>query len=730
MRLNSDYLGSVQLLSASSIPAGTPSTVQMVYRVGKYGIDDRGSIRVVWRNVSDFQIPQFDHPEQDAYATVTSNGSAELTAAFTPYERPFLNGIRISVNNGFLKEGDEVYITFGVTEYGGKGCQMQSFCEREHEFRVLVDPCGTGRCEPLPKHVVITVTPAEPAMYEIVAPSTVQPGEDFTAALRILDPYGNPTGAYTGTVRISVAENPELPAVLVNASAGHRGILTTESFRLEECGVFHLKAEFENGPTVYSNPCICSRQSQKLYWGDMHGQTKQTVGTGSLDDYFAFARDCGLISFTGWQGNDFEVSQQTWEDVRRTVREFQQDGKFLTFLGYEWSGITANGGDHNVYFLGDNEVFYPSSNWTARGDLDVSLNANPIPELWEKVAGRKDVMLIPHIGGRYANLEYFNPDFTPVIEVHSHHGIFDWFALDAMKRRLKVGFIATSDDHTCRPGMSYPLNGKGKSSSQSFTVPSGLTGVFLPELSKEAVWDALFQRRCYASTQKRLFAEVYAAGGFMGQELTAPSGPCEIQLMVSAQSRMDRAVLYDWDQPVEEIDFLPKCTNAVRITWTGVTRRGRSKTAAWSGEISVDGGRITSAVPCGMPVYCGLTPELVDDRTIRFQQSTSGERKGVELALEGSASFRIHTNFGDASFTLSEVREKQRLCFPMGGENRMLTVELANIPARDETEYLRQCTARISMTRNLQAGSHALWFRAETESNDIVWTSPVFISCD
>ena len=28
-------------------------------------------------------------------------------------------------------------------------------------------------------------------------------------------------------------------------------------------------------------------------------------------------------------------------------------------------------------------------------------------------------MLIPHIGGRYGNLSYFNPAFSSVIEIHS-----------------------------------------------------------------------------------------------------------------------------------------------------------------------------------------------------------------------------------------------------------------------------------------------------------------------
>ena len=38
--------------------------------------------------------------------------------------------------------------------------------------------------------------------------------------------------------------------------------------------------------------------ARRLFWGDMHGQTRQTVGTGMLDDYYSFARDKAALS--GW----------------------------------------------------------------------------------------------------------------------------------------------------------------------------------------------------------------------------------------------------------------------------------------------------------------------------------------------------------------------------------------------------------------------------------------------
>ena len=40
-------------------------------------------------------------------------------------------------------------------------------------------------------------------------------------------------------------------------------------------------------------------------WGDLHGQSEETIGTGSARQYFEFARDRAFVDVIGHQGNDF-----------------------------------------------------------------------------------------------------------------------------------------------------------------------------------------------------------------------------------------------------------------------------------------------------------------------------------------------------------------------------------------------------------------------------------------
>src|SRR5207244_8943692 len=83
------------------------------------------------------------------------------------------------------------------------------------------------------------------------------------------------------------------------------------------------------------------------FWGDLHGQSGETIGTNTVEDYFRYARDSAGVEFCCHQGNDFQVTPAIWAEIRRQTRAFHEPGRFVTFLGVEWSAVTAAGGDHN-----------------------------------------------------------------------------------------------------------------------------------------------------------------------------------------------------------------------------------------------------------------------------------------------------------------------------------------------------------------------------------------------
>ena len=249
----------------------------------------------------------------------------------------------------------------------------------------------------------------------------------------------------------------------------------------------------------------------KTWWGDLHGQTRATVGTGTIEEYFAFGRDVALLDMMCHQANDFQVTDEEWQRLRREIDRFHENGRCVIFVGYEWSGMTPGGGDRNVMFRGDIAALHRSSHAEVDDMRDAATDCFPVTDLFAQFAGRDDVLLIPHIGGRYADIVGFHdPALEPVVEIYSDWGRFEWLLEDAIRQGYKVGVVANSDGHKGRPGASHP-------GASTFGAYGGLTCVLAESLTREAVFDAIKARRCYGVTAaQRIHIELAVNGLPMG----------------------------------------------------------------------------------------------------------------------------------------------------------------------------------------------------------------------
>lgn len=732
MRLDSNYLGASKIFPDRDVVAGEIGTWELTYTVGKYGIDDRASIIFAWRNQSDWQLPQFDDPKGDGYSTVITDGDAKVKAERSTWRRPYINSILVKVSEGFLKEGDKIKVVLGDTSQGSIGIRAQSFRESEHEIKTLVDPFGTKRYEEIPNPIFIKVVPSVAHEIQAVVPSLINKGEEFDIVVRAIDQNGNPTHAYTGEVEVSLMDdkaNVELISTL-SFTSEDKGVIRFKENKIDCTGNYYvIIKDKKSGLEAISNAFIVrANNDYKLWWADMHGQTKHTIGTGSLDEYFSFARDASAIDVTAWQGNDFQITHEIWKEVREKTQEYYEPNKFCTFLGYEWSGTTPNGGDHNIYFLDDNEDFYPCSNWLeGKGECDPELNAYNMTEFYKLCEGRKDVMTIPHIGGRRGNLDYHKPEFGSLIEIHSHHGTSEWFIHDAMEKRLRVGFVGASDDHTCRQGMSYPLIPKNERAS-TFDVISGFTGIYSKELTRESIWEALMSRRCYATTFTRMVMDVKIGEHFMGEEIECGEIP-EININVMSNSPIENVKVYNWNDIIEENTLLKKNEKKIRVSWKGVRARNRKRAAKWDGKLHVKDGKFISAKEYAFDrADQGIT--LFKDNTIEWISSTSGDVDGIVVEIDSKKDSKLLFASQLYSFEIDvkDISDKPTI-FDAGGENLQVEVVFANEEENDVEKHIESCKASLIVKDiNIKDGLNAYWVRALQADGHIAWSSPIYVN--
>ena len=127
MRLNKEYMGTVELSPEKPVIAGEFSTWTITFTAGEYGIDDGGSLVIAWKSVSDWDTPQFDEKVEPGFTTVTTTGDCLVKARYNKFVRSFGNSILIDVYRGFIKKGDNITVTLGDTSQGSLGMRAQSF---------------------------------------------------------------------------------------------------------------------------------------------------------------------------------------------------------------------------------------------------------------------------------------------------------------------------------------------------------------------------------------------------------------------------------------------------------------------------------------------------------------------------------------------------------------------------------------------------------------------------
>ncbi|MFT7491206.1 MAG: hypothetical protein ACI80S_000788, partial [Pseudohongiellaceae bacterium] len=403
-----EKMGSAVVHPFGSFEAGSFASFTLTYTAGYFGIDDTGSIKVVHRFASDMGRPQFDNPEAPNYVTVAASNGAILHVEYDMKRniRPWDKTIYIKVVRGFLREGDQIVINFGDRSGGSPGIRLQTFCEDTFEFRVLVDAIAVYNYVELPRQPEIKIIPGKPVLWKAIVPSERCVGESFRLSLKGEDCWGNPSNQcdQTFVLRASTAICG-LPASVTFTPGKFAVVL--EDLSVSQAGDLTIDLLTDDGtPVATSNPLRIKTTTQLLpFWGDLHGQSEETIGTNSARDFFSFARDCAFLDVAVHQGNDFQITTEFWYHLNELTAEFNEDMRFITFPGYEWSGNTGLGGDRNVLYLEEGQPIHRSSHALVDDLSDVDTDATDANGLFEKLTD-KDCVVFAHIGGRYADIEY------------------------------------------------------------------------------------------------------------------------------------------------------------------------------------------------------------------------------------------------------------------------------------------------------------------------------------
>jgi len=430
-----------------------------------------------------------------------------------------------------LSEGESFSILYGnVNYYGTEPFSRAGAAVRElsgpAEFTVAVDADGK-RSAPysgfvrIEKQPVLEILPAKPVQLRAVTPCDVRPGNPCTATLVTLDQFNNPVGVERRRV--------PPPAGDVARMTFRRGGLETRSNPVKK---------------------HAGKVEERIFWGDVHGHTRHSDGLGSVDEYYAYAREVAALDFAAITDHDDigpRLSDEEWQVMRRAAEDANDPGRFVSLLGYEY----RNG-------LCDMNVYYPSSEGELLRGTDGALaSADELTRRLRRLKG----MIVPHMHFG-ADWSGFDPDVYRVMEIYSQHGSAEFaecpreipylrkqlqkssktneevYAHDVLAAGRRLGFTAGSDTHAARPGLSDWTR-------VCRTYLGGLTAVFAGNLTREDIWRALFERRCYATTGNRSILEFTVNGAAMGSEIVStPRGGRQLSLVCHADGELESITIF------------------------------------------------------------------------------------------------------------------------------------------------------------------------------------------
>jgi len=299
----------------------------------------------------------------------------------------------------------------------------------------------------------------------------------------------------------------------------NQGGATRFEIILPEPGIWEIRvAEGEGDLSASSNPILCGKGGlfKPVFWGDIHGHTSLSDGTGHVDDYYRYARDAALLDVAAITDHAAlglrPLAGKPWATILDSARDYYEPGRFVTFVAYEWTNWVY--GHRNVYFPGANgEVF---------SAIDPGTET---PEgLWETLREWRIITIPHHVGGGPIAMDWDHdppPGMEPVVELFSVHGNSEYygcpgmiyspmeghFVQDALSRGLRLAFLASGDGHIGHPGRWRP------------GYREGLVAFQAEALTREAIWSSLTSRRVYGTTGARILLEFSLNGSPMGSEI-------------------------------------------------------------------------------------------------------------------------------------------------------------------------------------------------------------------
>ncbi|MDA3951831.1 MAG: DUF3604 domain-containing protein [Spirochaeta sp.] len=417
---------------------------------------------------------------------------------------------------------------------------------------------------------------------------------------------------------------------------------------------------------------------RRVYYGDLHNHCGISYGHGPVEDaYKNAALQLDFASVTGhgawpdildqpmpeavvaYHRDGFARLKAAWDHYLQVTENARVPGTFETFFSYEIHSFRH----------GDRAVISPD----APATLEPPESPAAFDALLAATDARRDrVLLLPHhigyaVGYRGVNWASVTDAATPVVEIISMHGLaesddgtFPYLhtmgPLDGentmaggLNHGLHFGVLGSTDHHSAHPG--------------SFGY--GRTAVWAPELTREAIWEAILARRTYAVSGDRIELAFSLNGFPMGSVVSSAAPRRSIHVRTVAGGAIDRIEVVKNGVLMSRYDHaaaVAESTSAAATLPPGMIRGKAVIEMGWGQKGEAVDWDVT-ITPRGAAVL-GVEPRLRGQDVVDPLDTTAGPYAFSAWKREGDTVHLTTRTAGNATVT---SRQTQAMCLEVSG---------------------------------------------------------------
>jgi hypothetical protein len=435
-------------------------------------------------------------------------------------------GEQFTIHLGSLNEEDPTQ----------SGIQCQQYIQRRRPFNLYIDTKGKGDYKE-PETFYIDIRGNKLYTIKMIVPSIVQKNQRFDVIVRFEDCFGNLTGNATENTLIELSHDQLRENLNWKLFVPETGFITLPNLYFNEAGVYKFKLKNNhNGDLFFSPPIKCFAETPvQAFWGVLHSESEKFDAASNIESTLRNFRDDKSMQF--YASSSFESEQETsndqWKTISNFTHDFNEDERFISFLGFQWLGSVPSEGLRQFVYFKDGKPILRKKDTKSNSLKKIYKSHTP-----------KDFISIPSFTmakGFQNNFENYAPEFERVVEIYNAWGSSECLEKEGNPRPIKSpskkGINETEEGslrHALNQNYRFGFVAGGLDDrgiyhklyhSDQVQYSAGLTCILAPLHNRDSLMGALYQRSSYATTGEKMILTFNLASSPMGSELNTRQKP-------------------------------------------------------------------------------------------------------------------------------------------------------------------------------------------------------------